>query len=55
MHMIRITAPHFVAGLVLERWLVTRAAPVLSYMVGWEDARVYKYCQRKNWAWEDVQ
>jgi len=50
--LVRITAPHFVAGLV---WCsktdrVTEAAPILKYMHGWSRERVSTYCTRKGWA-----
>jgi hypothetical protein len=39
--MIRITAPHFVADVVLEWDRVTRAAPIVSYMLGIEHVHVH--------------
>jgi hypothetical protein len=50
--MIRITAPHFTAGVVITRGQVTRSASILSYMVGWSPQRVIKYCEKKRWRWE---
>lgn len=48
--MIRIEAPHFVAGAVLdERGFVVRAAPIIRYMIGWPEIKVYNYCRRKSW------
>ena len=48
--LIRITAPHFVAGIELSpNSKVIRAAPILSYMVGWDIKRVVVYCNKKNW------
>lgn len=48
--MIRITAPHFCAGLVLDDLgVVTRAAPILRYMLGWRASRVVTYATRKGW------
>jgi len=46
---IRIEAPHFVAGVVLEQGVVVRAAPILSYMRGWTRVRVMRYCDSKRW------
>lgn len=46
-----INAPHFCAGVVLERGKVTRAAPILHYMVGWSKDRVVSYCRHKKWVW----
>lgn len=51
--MIRILAPHFVAGIDLD---ARRAAPILSYMRMWDEARIARYCQSqsKGWRWERV-
>jgi hypothetical protein len=46
---IRIEAPHFTAGVVLRDGIVVRAAPIVSYMRGWSQARVRSYCERKGW------
>ena len=47
----RITAPHFVAGLEVdaETWRVSKAAPIIAYMLGWPSTRVADYCRRKRW------
>lgn len=51
--MIRISAAHFVAGLVLdENDVVVRAAPILKYMIGWSWQRVLHYCTIKRWTCE---
>ena len=47
--MIRISAPHFVAGVVLENNTVVRAAPILKYMMGWSWRQVRHYCICKHW------
>lgn len=47
---LRIIAPHFVAGVVVGG----RAAPILSYMQGWDRARILGYCRSKRWAAEVV-
>jgi len=46
--MIRIVAPHFVAGIVPGG----KCAPILSYMAGWPTQRIIEYCQRKHWRCE---
>lgn len=51
---LRIYSDHFCAGVVLEDGKVTRAAPILAYMKGWNLARVTGYCDRKNWRWQNV-
>lgn len=48
--LLRIEAPHFVAGLEVQGRLVWRAAPICHYMVGWRVKKVLAYCQRKQWA-----
>lgn len=51
----RITAPHFVAGLVLNaNQVVVRAAPILRYMLGWSRHHVRNYCARKHWKVEPL-
>lgn len=52
--MLRITAPHFTAGVVLRAShlvgeLVVRAAPILRYMHGWPRRRVLEFAARKKW------
>lgn len=47
--LLRIEAPHFVAGLVVEEGRVKSAAPILRYMVGWTRSRVAFYCHSKGW------
>lgn len=49
--MIRILAPHFVAGVDLS---ARRAAPILSYMRTWSAERIARYCQSKGWQWERI-
>ena len=52
--MIRITAPHFCAGVWLS-WRggeVTEAPPILSYMMGWSQNEVEEYCKKKGWEFE---
>ena len=48
---IRIEAPHFVAGLDLEN---KRAAPIISYMLKWNAARIFAYCSKKGWKAEPI-
>lgn len=33
--LIHVTAPHFVAGLILENDICVHAAPILKWTVGW--------------------
>ena len=46
--MLRISAPHFVAGIVRGG----PAAPIIRYMKGWTFARIKAYCDRKRWTIE---
>ena len=48
MILVRIVAPHFVAGLETNG-VVRRAAPILHYMVGWPDDRVRAYVKEQAW------
>ena len=43
--MLRISAPHFVAGIVQGGM----AAPIIRYMKGWTLAQIRAYCDRKGW------
>lgn len=51
MRLIRVVAPHFVAGVDVT---AHRAAPILHYMAGWSEARIRAYCAGKGWAVEDA-
>lgn len=46
---IQIIAPHFTAGVWVFNGYVKRAAPIVSYMIGWTDARVIDYAEKKGW------
>ena len=48
MTLVRIVAPHFVAGLETDG-IVRRAAPIIAYMVGWPDDRVREYVKAQGW------
>ena len=52
--MLRLTAPHFVAGVILNEGLVTEAAPVVGYMLGWPFPRVRAYAISKRWNVEEM-
>lgn len=47
--LIRIEAPHFVAGVIIKDGLVVRAAPIVKYMRGWTTTRVTSYAASKGW------
>lgn len=46
--MLRISAPHFVAGIVRGG----DVAPIIRYMKGWTLTQIRAYCERKRWAVE---
>ena len=46
--LVRILAPHFVAGLVLGG----QCAPIIRYMHGWPPERIRAYCKGKGWTVE---
>jgi len=51
MTMIRIVAPHFVAG-VITRANGNRTAPIVKYMEWWSPSRILDYCNKKGWRYE---
>lgn len=50
--LVQIKAPHFTAGLIAVDHVVENAAPILSYMVGWDSKRVAAYVKEKGWEFE---
>ena len=56
--LIRVVAPHFVAGLVFESDArgarCTEAAPILRWCRGRTRASVEGYLRLKKWSWEVV-
>jgi hypothetical protein len=50
--MIRVSAPSFTAGILIENDRVIRAAPIFNYMLGWPVKRVIALAQRRGWAVE---
>lgn len=51
---VRVVAPHFVAGLVLENGRVVKAAPILRWAVGRTLPAIEQYCYRRQWILERV-
>jgi len=47
-----ITSSHFVAAIELKDGYISRAAPILHYMLGWEPEMVQSYCKKKKWVFE---
>ena len=54
--LLRVVAPHFVAGAVWEQysqWVCSdNTAPILRWMRGKSAAEVRPYLRRKGWEWE---
>lgn len=51
MALVRVSAPHFVAGFDMDN---NRIAPIIKYMRGWSLLRITEYCGRKNWSLEVI-
>jgi len=45
----RIVAPRFVAGGYAQDGVITLAAPIIHYLVGWTIAQVQQYLADKKW------
>lgn len=51
--LIRIVAPHFVAGLVVDdKGIVRRAAPIVAWAIGRHVDKTLAYFRRKGWVVE---
>jgi hypothetical protein len=48
MKLVRVVAPHFVAGFETDG-IVRRAAPIIKYMVGKTNDEARAYIQKKGW------
>jgi hypothetical protein len=56
MHLYRITAPHFCAGMIVSLpGIVLHAAPIIAWTKGKSVAELFRYCHRKRWHMELVQ
>ena len=49
--MLRISAPHFVAGIVRGG----AVAPIIAYMKGWSLYKIESYCGGKGWIIERIE
>lgn len=48
--LIRVEAPHFVAGVVMNSMgHIVRTAPILAWSIGKPGATLLDYCRRKGW------
>jgi hypothetical protein len=52
--LIRIEAPHFVAGAEVEKGVVINTAPILKWMRGKEFSSFIPYLDRKGWKFEGL-
>jgi hypothetical protein len=50
----RVTAKHFVAGLVASGGVITQAAPILAWAIGKDISFVVDYAQRRGWQIEPL-
>lgn len=49
-HLMRVVAPHFVAGLVLDdSGKCIEAAPILAASIGKSEAQLRSYFERRGW------
>lgn len=48
-NLVRVTAPHFVAGIVVKDDICIDAAPILKYCKGKDVDWLSKYFQQKGW------
>lgn len=49
MKLVRVVAPHFVAGFESDGSRVVLAAPILKYLVGKSEAYARHYIKQKGW------
>jgi hypothetical protein len=47
--LVRVTAPHFVAGFETDGQTIRRAAPIIKYLIGKTEAEARAYIQSKGW------
>lgn len=48
MTLVRIVAPGFIAGFETDG-IVRRAAPIIAYMIGWNDDKARSYIRGRGW------
>lgn len=49
MKLVRVVAPHFVAGFESDGHNIVRAAPILKYLIGKTEAYARHYIKQKGW------
>lgn len=45
----QIRSKYFAVGFEVSDGVVTKAAPIISYMKGWTPEQVLSYCRSKKW------
>lgn len=50
--MIRIDAPHFCAGAIVQNGKIVKSAPIIKWMINKTVAQIMSYCKQKNWSCE---
>lgn len=50
--LLRVVAPHFVAGAIWENNQCIAAAPILKWMIGKSPGYVRDYLKRKKWTYQ---
>jgi hypothetical protein len=48
MKLVRVVSPYFVAGFESDG-IIRRAAPIIKYMIGWDEDKARKYIAKKGW------
>lgn len=48
-YLVRVVAPHFVAGIVTDDDLCLEAAPILRWAIGRDNESLRSYFDRKGW------
>lgn len=52
MTLVRVVAPHFVAGFLVYEDRVVKTAPILRWMKGMRGEQSMAAMERKGWTWE---
>lgn len=45
----RIISSYFVVGIESRNGIIFSIAPIVKYMKGWTESKVFSYCKTKNW------
>lgn len=47
--MLRIVGPAFCCGVILDKGVAERTAPIVGYMQGWSLHRISSYVKKRGW------